>query len=142
MSSKTCFKCGLLKPLSEFYKHAMMGDGHLNKCKVCNRKDAIATRAAKPEYYKAYDRTRAGLTHRREKAKVIQARWRSQFPNRKNAQQVLRRAVLKGVVMPQPCLMCGDKAEAHHPDYDNPLGVTWLCSSHHKQTHALARQAA
>lgn len=36
---KKCFKCGVLKELTDFYKHKMMGDGHLNKCKDCTKSD-------------------------------------------------------------------------------------------------------
>lgn len=36
---KKFFKCGLEKPLTEFYKHKMTKDGHLNKCKACAKND-------------------------------------------------------------------------------------------------------
>lgn len=44
---KTCFKCQEQKPLIDFYKHPYMGDGHLNKCKTCTRKEADARRKMK-----------------------------------------------------------------------------------------------
>jgi hypothetical protein len=32
---KTCAKCGIEKPLDEFYKDKTVKDGHRNKCKSC-----------------------------------------------------------------------------------------------------------
>ena len=49
MEVKTCFKCGRELPLSSFYKHPKMGDGHLNKCKDCAKKDVSENIAKKSQ---------------------------------------------------------------------------------------------
>lgn len=140
-ASKTCFKCGETKALADFYRHPFMGDGHLGKCKECTKADTRANRAANADYYRAYDMARANLPHRIDKAKLIAARWREQHPERRAAQIAVGNALRAGRLQPMPCWICGGVAEAHHPDYSSQLDVIWLCPAHHKQAHAMAREA-
>lgn len=37
---KICFRCGIEQPLTEYYRHPRMADGHLNKCKTCTKSDS------------------------------------------------------------------------------------------------------
>lgn len=49
-----------------------------------------------------------------------------------------RHALYHGILVPKPCEVCGEKkAEGHHPDYDEPLEVSWLCERHHKMLHSV-----
>jgi hypothetical protein len=42
----------------------------------------------------------------------------------------------RGVLLKQPCVRCGcPTAEKHHPDYDKPLEVIWMCRECHLEHH-------
>lgn len=63
-------------------------------------------------------------------------RWKNANPKAVWAQQALRSAVRRGLIIQEPCAECGSSfAEAHHPDYDRPMVVRWLCRLHHRQAH-------
>lgn len=47
-----------------------------------------------------------------------------------------KHALYHGWIKKQPCEVCGEvKAEAHHPDYNDPYTVKWLCYYHHHIEH-------
>ena len=134
--SKECFKCKSIKPLEEFYKHPMMADGHVNKCKECNKKDVSTNRNKNIDAYRAYDRER-GKTPDRIKANTeITRAWRAEDKRRGYAHSSVSNAIKKGTLTRSPCVRCGEtKSLAHHEDYDKPLDVVWLCQPCHKQRH-------
>lgn len=134
---KTCFKCQQSKPETEFYKHAAMADGRLGKCIDCTKADVTKHRQENWERVRAYDRLRASQPHRVATRLRVGGEYAEKYPARIKANRALRNAVQAGRITRQPCWVCGEKAVAHHPDYDRPLDVVWLCQPHHKQAHAL-----
>lgn len=148
---KTCFKCGLKKPLSDFYKHRQMADGHLNKCKECTKKDAKKHRDENIDWARQYDRQRANDPKRisarlaysktergKNRIKAGKLAWRERNPDKYAAHIAVRNAVRDGKLTKMPCQICGSsiRVHAHHDDYSKPLEVRWLCTTHHKEWHA------
>lgn len=152
---KQCFKCGNVKPLADFYKHKKMSDGHVNKCKECNKSDVKANRDLKSEYYKKYDAWRFKNDprvidrHKRyqssEAGKVAMTaakdKWITNNPEKRAAQVILCNAVRDGrVIKPLKCSKCDKfttsrRLHAHHHDYTKPVDVTWLCAMCHSEEH-------
>ena len=67
-----------------------------------------------------------------------QSRWRDRNPLQVWAHAALRSGIRRGLLGKQPCQVCGETdAEAHHPDYDRPRAVQWLCRRHHREAHSL-----
>lgn len=128
---KSCFKCGAVKPLTDFYKHKAMADGHVNKCKECNKKDVRDNRKDKIDYYRAYDTERG---NRQDPSYLRQ--YREKYPKKYSAHTAVNNAVARGELTALPCEVCNDtKTVAHHDDYNYPLQVRWLCQGHHVQWH-------
>lgn len=135
-SSKECFKCKETKPLTEFYKHPQMGDGHLNKCKECTKKDVGKHRSENLEKIREYDRQRAKNKERIALSVKVTKAWRAEDKRRQAAHSAVARAIRNGDLTKMPCVRCGaEKVEAHHEDYDKKLEVVWLCTPCHKQRH-------
>lgn len=134
--SKKCFKCGTVQPLSEFYKHSGMADGHLNKCKTCAKKDVLIHRGKNLEKIRAYDRERGKLDHRIALRVMVTRAWRAEDKRRSKAHNAVCKSILNGKLIKANCEKCNDaKSVAHHEDYDKPLQIIWLCTICHKQRH-------
>jgi hypothetical protein len=154
MQVKTCKECSAQLPLSEFYAHPMMADGHLNKCKACVRSRVKKHRSENLERIKTYDRLRSKRQHRVE-ARLCYIRsdagkkahrkaciaYDEKHPDRQLARQITSNAIRDGKLKRLPCEICGlEQSEAHHVAYDLPLLVVWLCTKHHVQAHAEHRE--
>lgn len=155
---KICFKCGEEKPIEMFYKHAMMADGHLNKCKECTKRDVRENRKDKVDYYREYDawrfqardeererRDRYARTERGKAAlKKATDKFKSVNPDARAAHVLLGNAVRRGEIKkPECCPQCGQfkpsrQIHAHHEDYSKPLEVVWMCAMCHVEHHGKA----
>lgn len=141
-----CKHCNTKKSIEDFYV------SNKTKCKDCIKAAVSAHRQANLESVRSYDRMRGSIPHRVAARMAYQAtpafaesheaaslRWAAKHPERRKASHIVSNAIRDGHLHKDPCHICGNlKVEGHHPDYDRPLDVVWLCSTHHKQTHALA----
>lgn len=151
---KTCFKCGETLDIEEFYRHPMMADGRLGKCKSCARRDVAANRGSKASKYLAHDRHRYyrdGAEHRGssnwakknpDKARAASKEYAKRNREKKKASDAVNNAVRDRRITRQPCSICGStyRVHGHHHDYDRPLYVIWLCPRHHARAHFLLRE--
>ena len=132
---KTCFRCKKTKPLEDFYRHPMMADGHLGKCKECTKTDVSQNYHKRRDQYVAYERARYLRPERKKKAALYLKRRRKIHPDKAKAYRAVSYAIRRGKMERLSCEVCGAKAQAHHDDYSKPLDVRWLCFKHHREHH-------
>ena len=132
MSTKLCFKCSKVKCLSEFYAHKQMKDGHVNKCKQCNKVDVTKNRSSNIDHYREYDRNRGN-----RQSSEYRADYKAKYPIKFKAHNIVNNSIRDGKLFKQPCEVClsDELVHAHHDDYSKPLNVRWLCPVHHSKWH-------
>lgn len=131
---KECFKCNQVKPLTDFYKHPKMTDGHVNKCKDCykndvkgnyliNKQDANYIEKERKRGRKKYHRLYTGTN----KANPISVkRWQEKYPEKRIASS-------KCSSLKKPF----ENAEKHHWSYNEEhyKDVIWITKKHHMKGH-------
>ena len=143
---RDCSKCGDSKPLTLFYRHPFGKGGHDTTCSECRKVAVRQNRAARIEYYRAYDRARAVQPDRVEARKrlnqVKPSARTEKDPLKRSARVALGNAVRDGrIKRPPECEVCGAPCDphGHHDDYTSPLDVIWCCTPCHALIHAYWR---
>ncbi|MDE2020579.1 MAG: hypothetical protein KGJ13_09615 [Patescibacteria group bacterium] len=143
---KKCFKCGEAKTTNDFYKHSAMADGLLGKCKDCTKKDAAnrIERVKNDVNWVEKERERCRnkqviyrKTHVVKTYPEVKERWADKNKIKRKAQFAANNALRDGKIKrSEICEICGAKGELekHHPDYEKPLLIQWLCLKCHGLT--------
>lgn len=116
-----CKDCNSNKSETEFYKNKARKDGLSNLCKVCFDARALKYR-------------------RSAKGRQMLKRSMEKHDYKQKARAAVSKAIKMGKLDKGSCF-CGDEQSyAHHPDYNHPLKVVWLCARHHTDEHMRLRR--
>lgn len=133
--SKPCSKCRTLFPLWEYGRKQSSEDGRRSECRIC-RSDQQRVRIqlikADPERYAALKSKWAASAKMRYLAGI-----RYGTKEKLRARGIVHDMLRDGRLLRQKCEKCDLPGEAHHPDYNKPKEVRWLCRGHHSREHAL-----
>jgi len=130
IEAQKCHICKEPLPLDFFTPDERRPNGKSSQCKKCiaeysrlhykKNKQTIKDKVKK-YYSKNYE-------------KIVEKLQR--YPEKNKARTELRSKVKQGLVIKQPCEVCGEKkVQGHHSNYSKPLEVNWLCVKHHGEIH-------
>ena len=125
-----CYLCKEQKGPEDFNKDRTRPSGLMSRCRDCDR-----------ERTKAKRRTDEG----RAKMVVDSRRWKRANKIKENAHKAVARALKAGKLSrPDTCSRCpsDEHIQGHHPDYQQPLFVIWLCRDCHTNLHRELQRAA
>ena len=120
MDYKKCFKCSGVLPMTSFYKHPQMLDGHLSKCKDCTKNDVrlnYLKNIENPDY----------VDKERLRGRIKYAKYRYDSKNDKSGRSISRILKTRGIDM--------NEKEAHHWNYNYPNSVFIVSKRVHSLIH-------
>jgi len=137
MKYKKCSCCGKEKiyNLEFFMPDKRTKSGMAGRCRKCHRKISKLYsrkyRQEHPEWKKESNKKCKNIIN-----KCVR-RWIIKHPKKLKAKILAGKALKNGKLQKQKCKICKKiKTEMHHPNYNKPLKIIWLCKLHHKQLHA------
>ena len=142
METKLCKNCNKVLSLTDFYFNHP-GKRHII-CKSCYKTRASKRYRENPQVYVLkkesiyqYFKTEKGRATWNRASK----KGRLLHPEKWNARYLVKRAIAKGIIVKQPCFICGETdVQAHHEDYSKPLEVIFLCRNCHYKRHQIIKQ--
>lgn len=151
---KRCFKCGIVKGISEFYKHSKRADEYLGKCKECRSLYYKSYRVKHIDRCNGYNRKYQRLPRSIEMARAYRetdagkqahcraaSNYRKKNPMKRKVCHLINNALRDDRIKKLPCEICGClKVHAHHSNYKEPFNVQWLCAQHHAGLHRILRR--
>lgn len=126
-TSKRCFKCGQLLPLTEFYAHPEMADGHLNKCKSCTKKDVHKNYLINIEDDEYVEKERARGREKYKRLKYNEREHKEYLRITRSVRKFFKRRFGK---LPK-------HIELHHWNYNEPKNIIPLDKRIHSRLHKL-----
>lgn len=143
-----CKSCERELSANDFYA------SNQSKCKECVKARVCENRAAKADYYRAYDARRykedPRVKERHERYKRTDAgkaafrraneKYKAENPEKCAARYAVNNAIRDGrLERGSECYFCAatEGLHGHHEDYSKPLEVVWLCTSCHSKLHVL-----
>jgi hypothetical protein len=163
---KTCPDCSQDLPDLAFGVDNSKPDALTRRCKACNNAYAKSRKGAPKDWvrktqqpgYAAQKKKAYWARHPDKKAEHYRRKWeakrarlieagalRPQVPlspedrrKRHLAHKIVYSCIKRGSMTKKPCEVCGEvEVHGHHPDYDRPRDVVWLCNEHHRAVHAM-----
>jgi len=107
------------------------------KRKICNKKYNRSEKGLNniKKCSKRFFNTEKGIAKRKRNRDTYNLK----NPQKRKARRIVYDLVKRGKLIKKPCYICGstENIQCHHPDYNLPLDVIFLCPIHHSRLHKI-----